>query len=64
MTAQYSIERRKFLKTMVIIGGAVASLSGATEVVADGKRMPSLEKSSDGYRETDHIKKYYQSARI
>lgn len=64
MTAQYSIERRKFLKTIVIIGGAVASFSGATKVVADGKRMPSLEKSTEGYRETDHIRKYYQSARI
>ena len=64
MTAQYSIERRKFLKTMVIIGGAVASLSGAKEVVADGEPMLQPDKSPEGYRETDHIKKYYQSARI
>lgn len=64
MTAHYSIERRKFLKTMVIIGGAVASLSGAEEVAADGKPMPPAEKSPEGYRETDHIRKYYQSARI
>jgi hypothetical protein len=64
MTAQYSIERRKFLKTMVILGGTVASLSGTKEVVADGKPLPLPEKSTEGYRETEHISKYYQSARI
>jgi hypothetical protein len=65
MTAQYSVERRNFLKTVVILGGAVASLSGVKEVVADGKiALPPAEKSTQGYRETHHINKYYQSARI
>jgi hypothetical protein len=64
MTAQYSIERRKFLKTMAILGGAVASLSGAKKVVADGKPVAPSKKSTGGYRETDHIRRYYQSARI
>lgn len=64
MTAQYSIERREFLKTMVILGGTAASLSGIRKVVADGEPLPLQEKLSKGYRETDHIKKYYQSARL
>lgn len=64
MSAQHSIERRKFLKTVVILSGAVVSLSGAKEVVAGGKPMPQPEKPTEGYRETDHIRKYYQSARI
>jgi hypothetical protein len=65
MTTQYSVERRNFLKTVVILGGTVASLSGAKDVVADGKPvLPPAEKTTQGYRETDHINKYYQSARI
>jgi hypothetical protein len=65
MTAKYSVERRNFLRTVVILGGAVASLSGVKEVIADRKPvLPPSEKSTRGYRETDHISKYYQSARI
>jgi hypothetical protein len=65
MTAQYSDERRKFLKTVVILGGAVASLSGVKKGIADRKPdLPPPEKTTQGYRETDHINQYYQSARI
>jgi hypothetical protein len=64
MTAKYSVERRNYLRTVVILGGAVASLSGVKEVIADRKPVLPSEKSTRGYRETDHISKYYQSARI
>jgi hypothetical protein len=64
MTAQYSAERRKFLQTVVILGGAIVSLSGANEATAISKPiLPLPEKPAQGYKETDHISKYYQSAR-
>jgi hypothetical protein len=64
MTAQYSVERRKFLQTVAILGGAVVSLSGANEATATGKpTLPLPEKPARGYKETAHIGKYYRSAR-
>jgi hypothetical protein len=65
MTAQYSAERRNFLKTVVIAGGAIASLSGIKEAIATSKKptLPLPEKPAQGYRETSHISKYYLSAR-
>jgi hypothetical protein len=64
MTTHYSDERRTFLKTVMILGGAVAALSGAKEVSAGGKpSLPPAEKPARGYRQTAHISKYYRSAR-
>ncbi len=63
MTTEYSEERRKFLKSVVILGGAVATLSAAQETAMPGKPDSSLPKTSaQGYRETEHISKYYRSA--
>jgi len=67
MTAEYSDERRSFLKTIAVLSGAAATLSGAQKAIAHRKPpllLPEKPTESQGYQETDHIKKYYQSARI
>ncbi len=57
-------QRREFLKTLTVAGGAAAvaatgSVSAATEEVTEKE-----ETESKGYRETQHIRDYYKSARI
>ncbi len=57
-------ERREFLKTLTVAGGAAAvvaagNISAATEEVTEKE-----ETRSQGYRETDHVREYYKSARI
>jgi hypothetical protein len=52
------------LKIVAILGGAIVSLSGAKESIVPGKStLPLPEKPAQGYKETGHIGKYYQSAR-
>jgi len=55
-------DRRDFLKLAGIAaaGGAVAVLSSTTEA----KALAEAEADSSGYRETDHVKKYYELARF
>ena len=63
MTQHYSDERRNFLKTIALLSGAAASLSPTRKALAGGKPVLLLpEKPAQGYRETAHIKKYYQTA--
>ena len=64
MAVNYSDERRSLLKTVVLLGGAAASVPLAKITMASVK-PPQLEpeKSAQGYRETEHISKYYQTAR-
>jgi len=64
MTERYSEERRNFLKTIVALGGASAALSTGNTVNATRKTVPvALDASRKTYTETDHIRKYYQTAR-
>jgi len=64
MAANYSDERRSFLKTVMLAGSAAACLPLATETKAAviTPRLPQ-EESGPGYRETEHISKYYKTAR-
>lgn len=64
MADNYSDERRSFLKKIAMISGAAACLPMARKVLLVGKN-PQLvtEKQVDGYRLTEHISKYYQTAR-
>lgn len=64
MTEQYSEERREFLKTVALLAGVGVAAPAATKAIAAGKPVLLLpEQSSQGYKETVHIRKYYQSAR-
>ena len=64
MTEKYSDDRRSFLKTVALLSWAAVCLPLAKEAAASRKPSESLEKSGQGYRETEHISKYYKAARI
>lgn len=64
MADKYSDERRSFLKTITLISGAAACLPMARKALPVGKQPQLLsEKPAQGYRETEHISKYYQTAK-
>ena len=64
MAENYSDERRSFLKTVVLAGSAVACVPLAKKTMASDATLPlQKEESGQGYRETEHISKYYQTAR-
>jgi nitrous oxide reductase len=56
-----SLPRRDFLKAAGIAGGA-AGLAVALTSKSTAAAAPDDRKGS-GYRETEHIRKYYESAR-
>ena len=66
MTAKFSDNRRTFLKMAVLLGGTTVGLVLAQKAAA--KQEPVIkqqkEKTGLGYRETEHISKYYKTARI
>lgn len=65
MNPEYSDERRTFLKTVVILGGAAVCLPIAKEVAANNRApLEPSGKKGQGYRETEHIRDYYRVARI
>lgn len=64
MTEKYSDDRRTFLKVAALFGGAALCLPMAKNAAANQKLPLLPEKSGQGYRETEHISKYYKSARI
>ena len=64
MTEQYSDARREFLKTVALLAGAAVAVPKTTRAFPVGKPPMQLqEPSGQGYRETEHISKYYQTAR-
>jgi uncharacterized protein (DUF697 family) len=57
--------RRQFIKTMGVAGGTIAAVAVAGEAVAEVAEEANTEvKGSQGYRETEHVRAYYDSARI
>lgn len=59
-------ERRNFLKTLAVAGGATAAVAvGGRSVMAEpaGARAPA-KPERQGYRETPHIRTYYQKASL
>ena len=61
---EQKVKRRTFLKGAAVMGTAVGSGVVASQATAD---VPAeIEKTSEkmGYRETDHIREYYKSARF
>lgn len=64
MAKNYSDDRRSFLKSLALIGGAAAAVPLAGEALPPEKKQQLLtEKPAQGYRETEHISKYYETAR-
>jgi nitrous oxide reductase len=64
MTDKYSKERRGFLKTLALFGGAAVFTAGAKGSGSSAKPSPAVPEktgAAGGYRETEHIRKYYQT---
>lgn len=62
-------KRRDFLKKVVTVGGATGVAAVAVGVLSPGPGRRSLqddprENTPSGYRLTDHIRTYYDKARI
>lgn len=58
-----SKERRAFLK----LGGAGVAAGGATVLLAGGpaeSAAPVAEPKAAGYRESEHVRKFYETARF
>ncbi len=65
MNIESIVGRRKFLKGAAFLGGMAAWLGIARPGFAKPKKLPSQpENSSRGYRLTEHVKKYYETARL
>ena len=64
MKMEFSGNRRIFLKGAAIFGG-LALLLGLGRPGADKpNQSPSQPEQSKGYRLTEHVKKYYETARL
>ena len=53
--------RREFLKTA---GVGVAAVAGGIVSADDAEAATLQDEKKTGYRETEHVKKYYDSARM
>ena len=60
--AQKTVKRRDFLKQ----AGMVAGTAGAAAVVAKPKDVlaAEAETKTGGYRETEHVRRYYELAKL
>jgi hypothetical protein len=65
MKIESIIGRRQFLKSATIFGG-LAALLGMARPAATKPKVPQQqpEYSGQGYRLTEHVKKYYETARL
>lgn len=67
MSDNYSKDRRNFLRSLALFGGTAVAASLAGKSRAAVKKpllLPEKTVESKGYRETEHILKYYKSAAI
>lgn len=65
MKPEFSGDRRSFIKMAALLGGSAALLSTGRPAAAKPKPSPPQpEVSEKGYRLTEHIKKYYKTARL
>ena len=65
MTVQFSDNRRSFLKMALLLGTTTVGLALAKKGAAKPENlMPQQEKTGLGYRETEHIRQYYKTAKI
>ena len=65
MKPEFKGTRRTFIKYFVLSGGLAGLLGKARPAAAAPKRPPQMsEGSSRGYRLTEHVKRYYERARM
>jgi hypothetical protein len=65
MKMEFSGTRRTFIKGVTIFGGLslLLGLGGRSQAKRREQPPPQPEQSAQGYRLTEHIKKYYETAR-
>lgn len=63
MKWEFSGNRRTFLKGAAIIGGLALLLGRDRPAVAKPEPSPPPQEPSKGYQVTEHVKKYYETAR-
>ena len=65
MKIESIVGRRTFLKCAAALGG-FASLFGVVRPAAGRPKepLPQPEQPSQGYRLTEHVRKYYETARL
>jgi hypothetical protein len=66
MKTEYIAARRIFLKSAATLGGLAAlfGLIRPAQTAEPKEVQPQPEQTNQGYRLTEHVKKYYQSARL
>ncbi len=65
MNTTKSNTRRKFLVAAGLGGaGAVAAVATGRKAVAPSAKQASAEDAEQGYRVTDHIRKYYRTTEV
>ena len=67
MKTELPCNRRTFIKCAAIVGG-IAALTGLRRPAEAGPAQaapaPPAEPTSAGYRLTEHVKRYYETARL
>jgi hypothetical protein len=63
MQWELSGSRRMFLKGAAIIGGLALLLGRDRPAAAKPEQSPPQQEPSKGYRLTEHVKRYYETAR-
>lgn len=64
-TSNKRMERRKFLGAIAAAGTTAAVVASiASPVTAELEEAAKPEDPQEGYRETDHIRRYYETARL
>jgi nitrous oxide reductase len=58
------VQRRSFLKGAAVAGTAVGAGALTTQTLAEATVNDTEPEQSSGYRETEHIRKYYKLARF
>ncbi len=64
MKMETTCDRRKFIKSAAIASGLAALLGRLRPTTAKTKQPLPQEEPGKGYRLTDHIRKYYETARM
>jgi hypothetical protein len=64
MKLEFSGSRRTFLKGAAILGGLALLLGRDRPAAARPKESPPQQETSKGYQLTEHVKKYYETARM
>jgi len=65
MKTEFTASRRTFLKGAALLAGVSTWLGRDRTASAASKPVPAAkEETAGGYRLTEHVKKYYETARL